>query len=254
MPRWIWHCCCWPHVDIDGSGRDFADNNLTMNNLASLYQQDTMNVYAQSDRHHVLALFDKPYARVLDVGCNTGGTGEMLLKRGLCSHVTGIELLAEPARQASFRLDRVIHAPVEAALDTIADERFDCILALDVLEHLTDPWIVARRLSTLLAPRGVLITSIPNIRYWRALHDLVFKGQWKYVESGILDRTHLRFFTKSSILEMLESTGLEVEVNLERPTFGRSRFISRLTLGLFDEFLMGQYLTRCRHIPVAEAK
>jgi 2-polyprenyl-3-methyl-5-hydroxy-6-metoxy-1,4-benzoquinol methylase len=225
-----------------------------MSNLAYLYKQDTMEVYAQSIRHDILALFDKPYARVLDVGCNTGVTGEMLLKRGLCSHVTGIELLAEPARQASLKLNRLIHAPVEAALDTIADERFDCILALDVLEHLVDPWIVARRLSKLLAPQGVLVTSIPNIRHWRILRDLIFKGQWKYVESGILDRTHLRFFTKSSILEMLESTGLEVEVNVERPTFGRSRFISRMTFGLFDGFLMGQYLTRCRHIPVAEAQ
>lgn len=220
-----------------------------MIDTVALYSQDTVDVYARTIRRDILPLLDKPYLRVLDVGCNTGATGAMLLEERLCSHVTGIELLEAPAQQAAQRLNRVVNAPVESALHELADELFDCILALDVLEHLVDPWTVTSQLSKLLAPGGVLIVSLPNIRNWQPIRDLLFRGEWKYVESGILDRTHLRFFTKSSMLSMVESTSLETEA--VRPTGSPllSAMPFRVPFGIVEEFLAPQYLIRCRNLP-----
>lgn len=83
-------------------------------------------------------------------------------------------------------------------------------MCLDVLEHLVNPWETIRRLDSLLKPGGLLIISVPNIRNYHILVDLAFKGKFSYTESGILDRTHLRFFTRASAIELAESAGARV--------------------------------------------
>ena len=87
----------------------------------------------------------------------------------------------------------------------------DVILCMDVLEHLVDPWAVLQKLTPLLANKGVIIASIPNIQHYRVLKDLVFRGKFEYQEDGILDRTHLRFFTRRSAIGLMTSTGLTVQ-------------------------------------------
>jgi 2-polyprenyl-3-methyl-5-hydroxy-6-metoxy-1,4-benzoquinol methylase len=201
--------------------------------------------YSVSLRTDILPLFDRKYSQVLDVGCSTGNTGVMLKDHHLCDQVTGIELFEETAKIAQTRLDAVIVTPVELALNQIPNESMDCILCLDVLEHLVDPWAVITALGAKVKPHGIIICSIPNIRHLSVLFNLIVRGQWRYTDSGILDRTHLRFFTKSSCYQLANVDGFTVE-QIHGHIGPKSRILNYLSLGIFKNFLYGQYLTRSR--------
>ena len=102
-----------------------------------------------------------------------------------------------------------------------------------------------RKIRKFLKPNGILLASIPNIREIKTLIDIVIKGDFKYVDSGILDKTHLRFFCKKNIIELFESTGYKIE----KITFNLSpkrKLLLKLSLGLLEEFLVTQYLVLCK--------
>lgn len=206
------------------------------------------DAYAASTRTDILPLMDRRYPHVLDVGCSAGNTGALLKERGLCELVTGIEPFATTAALARHKLDWVIEKPVEAALDDIADQSVDCILCLDVLEHLIDPWTTVERLSTKLKPGGAFITSVPNVRHVQVLFNLVVRGRFRYTDSGILDRTHLRFFTRESAMALVQTRNLCVEQSsiLLGPL---SKSLNTASLGLFKDLLISQYLMRSRKAP-----
>ena len=210
-----------------------------------LEQSDNHAVYAQSIRIDVLPLFDRSYSHVLDIGCANGATGALLKQQGLCSHVTGIEPFAAHIPFAKTQLDQVYHASVEEALPNLPIQSFDCILCLDVLEHLVDPWTVWQRLPALLKPGGIVICSIPNVQHYSVSLPLVFFGHWRYTTAGLLDATHLRFFTKEGVRALVSSNQLQVEV-LEAKMGPAARVLNRLSLGLCSGLLSYQYLTRSR--------
>ncbi|HEY5799629.1 MAG TPA: methyltransferase domain-containing protein, partial [Burkholderiaceae bacterium] len=117
-------------------------------------------------------------------------------------------------------------------------------LAMDVLEHLTDPWRAMEQLAALLKPGGRLIASIPNVRNWRAVFPLLFAGRWTYAPAGILDRTHLRFFTRSSAIALATGPGLKLAAVRRLPlqAAGKARYANWATLGLLRDFLTLQFL------------
>ncbi len=147
--------------------------------------------------------------RVLDVGCSQGNFGAML-KQTRQLEVWGIEPVATAAAEAAAKLDHVIEGVFAPETD-LPPASFDAIFFNDVLEHLFDPAAAIRLSRKLLKPGGAIITSIPNIRHFPTLWELVVKGQWTYTDWGILDRTHLRFFTKKSILELFAGCDFKVE-------------------------------------------
>lgn len=147
--------------------------------------------------------------KILEVGCGEGFFGMKLKQRQACE-VWGIEQEPAAAKAATGRLDRLIAGKVEAAGGMIPDRDFDCIVANDILEHLSDHWGALRMFKQKLQPDGVLVCSVPNVRYWGVLKDLVWHKQWKYTDGLILDKTHLRFFTERSIRETLEQCGYDV--------------------------------------------
>jgi 2-polyprenyl-3-methyl-5-hydroxy-6-metoxy-1,4-benzoquinol methylase len=150
------------------------------------------------------------------------------------------------AELAKAKLNGVIVGDIEALEGLpFSPEAFDYIIAGDVLEHLKDPWKVLEGLRMFLKGEGFIIASIPNVRNWRVIKDLVFKGEWRYVEAGILDDTHLRFFTKKTIMDMFTNCGYHMVSILPRLR-KRSRGLNRLSLGLFEEFLAGQYMCKAR--------
>jgi 2-polyprenyl-3-methyl-5-hydroxy-6-metoxy-1,4-benzoquinol methylase len=202
-------------------------------------------VYSASMRKDILPLFDRAYERILDIGCSTGNTGVMLKEQQLCQWVTGVELFEQTAQIARDRLDQVIVGCVEQAIGQLPDESFDGILCLDVLEHLVDPWSVVKQLSAKLKPGGIFITSIPNIRHISIVVKLCLLGRWTYTDSGILDRTHLRFFTKRSCMELLDIPQLELE-KMSRLVSPCLRAAQLLSFGLLNGFVTSQYLTRSR--------
>jgi 2-polyprenyl-3-methyl-5-hydroxy-6-metoxy-1,4-benzoquinol methylase len=167
----------------------------------------------------------------LEIGCAEGYTLEWLKKAGYCSWVAGVEPYARrhPDNRSIDRFDRL---DIETQLPDIATASVDLILCLDVLEHLNNPWEAMRRLSQLLKPGGLWIISVPNIRNYHVLADLAFRGRFFYTDSGIMDRTHLRFFTRSSLIEMVESSGAQVDTVIgSDSTRWQKRILTALGLG-----------------------
>jgi 2-polyprenyl-3-methyl-5-hydroxy-6-metoxy-1,4-benzoquinol methylase len=197
--------------------------------------------YYANERADVLAQLPRPVGRVLDVGCGSGGTAAGLRAAG-ASEIVGIEVVPEAAEVARAVLDEVHLAPVEEALDAL-EGGFDTVLCLDVLEHLVDPREVLARLRGLAAPGGTLQVSVPNARHLSLVRDLLFRGTFGYTEWGHRDRTHLRWFTRRDLIDVVTGAGWEV-VRTSVPPLGHSAIPHRLTRGWSSEFLVGQiYLT-----------
>lgn len=146
---------------------------------------------------------------VLDVGCATGYLGEALIARG-CT-VTGIEIDSEAAEEARTRLDRVIVGDL-ATLDldaVLGSDRFDVVLMGDVLEHMADPAALLLRAASLLNPGGSVVISIPNVGHG-SVRLALLQGRWQYKDRGLLDRTHLRFFTRPAVEALVRDAGLRI--------------------------------------------
>jgi 2-polyprenyl-3-methyl-5-hydroxy-6-metoxy-1,4-benzoquinol methylase len=142
---------------------------------------------------------------VLDVGCGFATTSQHIEKRG--NRVTGIESSAEAVAVARTRVSEVIHADLQN--HPLGDRKFDVIIFADVLEHLAWPIGVLRGYLDLLKTGGRVIISLPNVGLWSVRLNLLL-GRFRYEETGVLDRTHLRFFTVRTAREMIEQAGLKV--------------------------------------------
>ena len=171
--------------------------------------KNSCEVYAGTDRREMLRFVPDDAATVLDVGCSVGNFGA-LLKNDRNVEVWGVEIDPEAVAIANGKLDKVICGPFDAALP-LAERHFDCIVFNDVLEHMVDPYSALRFAKQLLAPKGRIVASIPNVRYFGNMWLLVKHKSWKYEDAGILDRTHLRFFTESSIRDMFTDAGYVIE-------------------------------------------
>ncbi len=153
---------------------------------------------------------DRKDLDVLDVGCGFATTSQHIATRG--NHVTGIESSAEAVALAQQRIDEVIHADLQQLDDVnrlLDGRRFDVIIFADVLEHLAWPIGVLRGYLDLLKDGGSVIVSLPNVGLWSVRLSLL-SGRFRYEETGVLDRTHLRFFTRRTARELIEHAGLEV--------------------------------------------
>jgi 2-polyprenyl-3-methyl-5-hydroxy-6-metoxy-1,4-benzoquinol methylase len=148
--------------------------------------------------------------RVLELGCGSGDTGRQIKQVLAADWYVGIDKQADAARDARANLDLVHVADMEqtsAGQLGLAEQEFDLLVALDVLEHLYDPWDVLAELAQLLKPGGHAILSVPNTQNIALLADLV-QGQWRYTREGLLDATHVRFFTWQGIEQLLAGAGL----------------------------------------------
>ncbi len=206
--------------------------------------------YFNSVRAEILKLIKSGPNRILDIGCGSGDTGLALKKAGQAKEVFGVELVTEIALEAGKKLDRVLTGDIEQIELPFENSYFDYIIAVDVLEHLYDPWSALKKLTPFLKNEGVLIVSIPNVQNWRILRDLIFKGQWQYVEQGLLDKTHLRFFTQKTIRELLRFAGykqIEIFPGFKlHPKGHKARTINLLTFGVFSQFWTHQYIATGR--------
>jgi 2-polyprenyl-3-methyl-5-hydroxy-6-metoxy-1,4-benzoquinol methylase len=167
------------------------------------------SAYYMLERADMLKFVPKNSKKILEVGCGEGNFGA-LLKSKLEAEVWGIEYEPNRAEQASHRIDKIFCGDVTALIDDLPDSYFDAIIFNDVLEHLTDPYAILERIKPKFSSNGVVISSIPNIRYFRNFFDLIFRKNWDYAENGIMDFTHFRFFTVNSIRKMYENLNYEV--------------------------------------------
>jgi len=165
--------------------------------------------YHEHARPELVRLIPPDARTVLDVGCGEGQLGAALKQRGPV-RVVGVEIDAAAGERARAVLDEVHRGDVESLDLPYSPGAFDCIVLADILEHLRDPWGLLRRLVPLLAPSGGrLIASLPNVRHWSVVRGLL-EGEWTYLPAGLLDRAHLRFFTRRSGRALLEAAGLTV--------------------------------------------
>lgn len=160
-------------------------------------------------------------SRVLEVGCGTGHFKALLVAKEL--EYWGIEPYEEAALLAKTKLDRVLVGTYEKVQDDLPDNYFDYVICLDVIEHMEDPWSFFTLVRRKLKDSGNLISSIPNFRHIVNLGNLLIKKQFTYTEAGILDKTHLRFFTKNSILEIHETSSFSIEkiIGINKYNFNR---------------------------------
>jgi 2-polyprenyl-3-methyl-5-hydroxy-6-metoxy-1,4-benzoquinol methylase/GT2 family glycosyltransferase len=175
--------------------------------------------YFDFARPEVLDLIPTSAQKVLEIGCGTGRLGEALKRRQPCE-VVGVELESSAAEKAAARLDRVILGDVER-LDLDFDReskienlkskmRFDCLVCADVLEHLVDPAGFLRRTRSWLTDEAVVVASVPNVRHHSVVGSLI-EGNWTYEPAGLLDNTHLHFFTRRDAEEMFVKAGYQIE-------------------------------------------
>jgi len=158
---------------------------------------------------------------VLDIGCATGYLAKTLKAHG--NTVTGLEYDPEAAELARQFADKVVVADLDHVdlTDVLAGETYDVIVFGDVLEHLRDPLPPLRQARSLLAPGGYIVISIPNVAHGDVRMSLLL-GRFTYRNLGLLDTTHLRFFTRQNLRELLDDAGLvAIEVRpTNAPLFG----------------------------------
>ena len=151
--------------------------------------------------------------RVLEVGCGAGFLGAAYLARNPRAEYIGVELNAGAATAAAQRLSRVIIGDIESAeiVAQLSDLgiSFDLVVLGDVIEHLRDPWKALRDLQALTAPGGVCVACVPNVAHWSVLVQQL-QGRWNYTDDGLLDHTHLRFFTLATLWESFQQAGWTV--------------------------------------------
>jgi len=203
--------------------------------------------YYTGVRYDVVSLLPKGLTSVLEVGCAAGGTGRLLRSLG-AEQLIGIELDPECAAMASEHYSEVFVGDAELLdLRHLEGMGLDCIIYCDVLEHFRDPWDVLTRHMKFLRPGGYVAASIPNIRYYKAVRDLVFRDKWEYTDAGILDRGHLRFFTWRSIQDLFAKSGLSIEkLEYNRRGSFPLKLLNTILWNRLSPFLVKQYLILAR--------
>jgi GT2 family glycosyltransferase/tetratricopeptide (TPR) repeat protein/2-polyprenyl-3-methyl-5-hydroxy-6-metoxy-1,4-benzoquinol methylase len=159
--------------------------------------------YFEFDRPELVALVPAAARRVLDIGCGAGRMGAALKARQAVA-VVGVEMDERAASAARARLDEVVVGDAEGL--SFEPGSFDAVICGDVLEHLRDPAALLRRVRGWLRPGGLLVASIPNVRHHSVLRGLL-RGDWSYEPAGLLDRDHLRFFTRREVEKLLYRCG-----------------------------------------------
>jgi len=170
------------------------------------------NSYFLHARHELLPFVPANVKTALDVGCGNGAFGA-LLKHTCNCRVWGIEPNKAAANEAESRLDKAINGLFTAEMPELKDQKFDAIFFNDVLEHLPAPEDALMACKELLNENGHIIASIPNIRWYPVILGLLRYKDFKYEPSGVMDKTHLRFFTLKSMIRMFEDSGYRVVKN-----------------------------------------
>lgn len=219
----------------------------------NLYQEKDLS-YHSGIRHDVIQLLPKNNdIKVLEIGAGGGDSLCYMKENNLIKEAVGIELFElSGSNQTNPLIDKFHHCNIEDESLPIEEDYFDVIIIADVLEHLINPWSVMDKVIKCLKPNGKILVSLPNIREMNTMIKVFFLGDFKYKEDGILDKTHLRFFCKKNMLDLLNSEHFKTD--FYTPSFKyradrKSRkLMNMITLGLFEQFFTFQYLFQISRI------
>lgn len=213
----------------------------------SFYSEKETTYFSQPRYDLIKLLPANPNNKILELGSGGGDTLVEIKKRKLASEVAGIELMEIPGSNQSNKLiDKFIITNVEQNTLSLPDAYYDVVLIGDTLEHLENPWQTVTTLSQYLKPGGIFIASVPNIRFYTAMYKIYIKGDFGYKESGLFDKTHLRFFCKKNIVQLFTKPFLKIESIItieslrdEKPYWS---VLNKITLRIFEELLTTQYI------------
>ncbi|RKY06237.1 MAG: hypothetical protein DRP56_07790, partial [Planctomycetota bacterium] len=178
--------------------------------------------------------------KTLEFGCGEGHFSSTVRQK-YEAETWAVEIETQAANVASKKLFKVICADVEKALEELPERYFDHIFLFDFLEHLTDPYHFLKRLKSKMCDTGVIVASIPNIRHYRMAIEYLIDGDWMYRSAGILDITHLRFFTYKSILKTFRELGFDVH-KIQGINKSRNKKLNLLNVLLFGKLKDMKYL------------
>ena len=211
--------------------------------------------YHDRVRDDIFDLMPEAAGNLLDVGGGIGATAVALKRAGRVGRVTVLDIIDDgllPEVDAGHTGN--LEDPDFLRGLGAEGELFDVILCLDVLEHLVDPWATVRALHELLSPEGVIIASIPNLRFWPVSWGLFALGRFDLTDRGVLDRTHLRWFVRDTAAQLMTSSGLRLDRMVGRIPARRWKLANALTGGMARGLFEMQYLIRVsRPSPEASA-
>lgn len=159
--------------------------------------------YYQNSREDLIPFLPEKYLRVLEIGCGEGNFWN-LLNQDETLEIWGIEPNSNAATVARTKAHQLFECLFDECINEIPDNYFDLIICNDVIEHMPDHDRFFEQIKTKMASKGHLIGSLPNVRYYPVMRSLIFKKDWPYEDAGVLDRTHLRFFTNKSMRRCFE--------------------------------------------------
>jgi 2-polyprenyl-3-methyl-5-hydroxy-6-metoxy-1,4-benzoquinol methylase len=171
-----------------------------------------------------------PSARLLEIGCGTGNTAAYALAERKCGWCCGVELHAEPAAAAGAKLPQVVVGDIEKLDLDFAPATFDVLILSEILEHLVDPAAALRKLRPLMKPRALVMAGSPNVGHY-SVALMLLRGGWDCQKDGIMDATHLRWFTPRTYQALFEGAGYIVKhVGPAEPLRWKARLLNALLL------------------------
>ena len=173
-----------------------------------MINEQSEQVYFGFTRPEMVQFLPDEYSRILEIGCCEGNFRQLC---GRPCEYWGVEPFENAAEIAKTKLDKVLVGFYSEIEEQIPDSYFDLVIANDVIEHIEQPWNFLKSLKKKMTKNASLVLSIPNVRYYGNLRELLRRKDWEYKDSGILDITHLRFFTEKSIIRLLNENGFEIE-------------------------------------------
>ena len=196
-------------------------------------------VYGANDNEDVLRGLGKISGRLLDVGCGEGSWAPRLRAAG-ARQLVALDPSAEAIARAGERYDTAIVGTIEGTgLAELGGVPFDVLIVADVLEHLVDPWLAMNTLRSWAAPGALLAVSVPNMRFYRLVGNLLTRGEFEYERYGVRDWTHLRWFTRRSLARMLLASGWEPQRWVTSNSV-KGKLLAKLSEPLANDFLRQQ--------------
>jgi len=214
--------------------------------VAAEYSLKPTQYFAGARKRFVDALPPNPSARLLEIGCGNGDTACYAKQSGKCGWSAGVELCHDAALAAANKMDHVLPGDIEQVDLPYPLLHFDVLILSEVLEHLRDPGAVLRKLRRYLAPGAWVLAGSPNVAHHSVVRMLA-RGRWDYTTAGILDETHLRWFTPETYRELFEQAGYRVEVVAPAsPLRIKAKLFNWVTRGCFEHLLFSQIYLRAR--------
>jgi 2-polyprenyl-3-methyl-5-hydroxy-6-metoxy-1,4-benzoquinol methylase len=222
---------CWRSYGFSRQRKEKSISQTGFFCYRDIDMNDESYPYLEEVNQGILKFIDKDQI-ILDVGCGFGALGEELKKE---NYVVGLDISQYAINIAKKRIDEAYLADVTQlkTLPLSRKRQFDLIIFADILEHVYNPQQLLKDYKHYLKPRGHIIVSVPNVASWPVRIGLFF-GRFEYKESGVLDKTHIRFFTKKGAKKVIEDAGYEIQEMGITPYF--ARIFLPLIKKLFNRF------------------